>query len=264
MTYPALALLCLAALISTASAGLRVPDPPEAVSASSGASGTAVVVFTPAPDDDYEGTFGDPRYRVSAHAGPLPAAGSTDGAAVATVVVGAPPAYVLGLADGSEVYFTVKGENGVGEVSPEGDVARSGLVTVGSPGSIPHVEAVASNEAVLLIWEPPTSLAGPISSYTVTTEPADVPVITLFAEAQAGGGSATNHSVSIGGLTNSQGYTFSVVAHNDLGSSPPAIVGPVYPVGSLSPQCGLQSSLWVPSCSHGTRFRYAWPHCGGW
>jgi hypothetical protein len=96
----------------------------------------------------------------------------------------------------------------------------------GPPGMPPSVQAVVGDGAVTLSWTAPDDGGSPITGYTVTP--------------RAGGVAGTAQDVppgtspittTITGLTNGTPYTFTVVAHNAFGDSPPVASAAVTPAG---------------------------------
>ena len=212
-------------LAATADASFRLPGPPTEVAASSGSSGTAVVRFEEPVDDGYE--LGERRYRVSAYAPPAGGGGEP----VAVVLVTAPPAFMVGLPNGTALYFTVRSENTVGELAHADEAVDSNVVVIGAPAPPAYVETLPSNGSSVVLWGPAQSLHTPVTSFVISTDPPHAPDVTILAEDIGGGEMSINQTTTIHGLSNSVGYTFTVVAHNEIGASPPALSDVAYPLG---------------------------------
>jgi hypothetical protein len=116
---------------------------------------------------------------------------------------------VTGLEDGATYTFTVKAVNGVGASAPS--AASNAIITATVPQAPTAVSASRGNGEVLVSWSPPSSDGGAaITGYDITGEPGD-----LFATA-----SGAASSLTMTGLSNGTTYTFSVTAHNAVGSGP--------------------------------------------
>ena len=139
------------------------------------------------------------------------------------------PLVVTGLTNGDEYTFTVVAVNSAGE-GPES--APSGVVTPERPLMVPGapsgVSAVAADAEASITFVAPTS-GDPADTYIVTANNLDDPI---------GGGqsaSGAGSPIVVGGLTNGQRYTFSVVAANAAGEGPVSsgsnVVIPIRPLG---------------------------------
>jgi Fibronectin type III domain len=85
-------------------------------------------------------------------------------------------------------------------------IANAGPIEL--PGAPTNVTAVAGNGQCVVSWSASSFIQFPVTSYVVTSSP--------------GGFTATTSgtSATVTGLTNGTGYTFTVVAINDIGRSP--------------------------------------------
>ena len=138
-------------------------------------------------------------------------------AQTATTVTGSPAetaTTVLGLASGTEYTFKVQASNatGTGPVS----AASNGVTPSGGTGpSAPS--AVTANPATsqaLVSWTAPSSTGGSaITGYTIT------PYIGATAQTPVSAGASAT-SVTVTGLTNGTGYTFTVAATNATAKGP--------------------------------------------
>jgi len=98
------------------------------------------------------------------------------------------------------------------------------------PTSVRNVEAVISDSAAIVKWDPPTNLrTAQVTAYTVKN---------LKTGAEK---SSTTSPIVMGGLKNGTSYTFSIIANNSLGSSTPAITEPI------SPQAAWKSTIIDPN-----------------
>jgi len=120
---------------------------------------------------------------------------------------------ITALTNGTSYTFTVAAFNAIGTGSPS---VASVAVTVGAPSQPTFVSAATAGTGQLKVsWWPPASNGSPITGYVVT------PYIGGVAQAPrtfAGAASA----VTVTGLTSGTTYTFTVVAVNANGSSPPS------------------------------------------
>ena len=134
---------------------------------------------------------------------------------------------VGGLTNGVAYTFKVAAINGAG-TGP--DSAASPAITpqpAPPPGPPLDVTATAGNASALIRWSPPTSDGGsPIIGYTIT------PYIGAVAQTPINTGS-TGLSYTVGGLTNGQTYTFTVLAINGSGPGPESV--PSNPVTPAPP-----------------------------
>jgi hypothetical protein len=135
---------------------------------------------------------------------------------------------VLGLTNGIAYTFTVIATNAVGDGPAS---TPSGQITPRTtPGAPTNLVATPGNAQVGLAWDAPASNGGgAITVYTATSSPGGVQCVTTGAT-----------SCVVNGLTNGITYTFTVVATNVVGNSPPsATSNAVTPDSTLSlTQCG--------------------------
>ena len=107
----------------------------------------------------------------------------------------------------------------------------SNVVVIGAPAPPAYVETLPSNGSSVVLWGPAQSLHTPVTSFVISTDPPHAPDVTILAEDIGGGEMSINQTTTIHGLSNSVGYTFTVVAHNEIGASPPALSDVAYPLG---------------------------------
>jgi len=157
---------------------------------------------------------------------------------------------VSGLVNGVGVSFDVTAVNAAGGSTAS---ARSAVVTPRTTPGIPAWGAMtAGNGAAVVRWTAPADTGGaPLTGYTVRTYRGDTLVRTT---------ATTGTWVTVTGLGNGTGYTFSVAARNALGDGPAsarsAVVTPrtttVAPViGSPSPYNGSAVVRWSAPVSTG-------------
>src|SRR5207245_2456773 len=102
--------------------------------------------------------------------------------------------------------FSVVAHNAIG--SSTASAASNSVTPASVPGAPTAVSTTAGNASAAVSWTAPASDGGSaITSYTVSSSPA------------GGSATVTGTSASVTGLTNGTAYTFSVVAHNAIGSS---------------------------------------------
>ncbi len=171
------------------------PDPPTAVTGMPGDQ--QVTVSWTAPGDD----GGTPLTGYTVTASP--------GGATCTSTPPTTTCVVTGLTNGTPYTFTVVATNIRGDSVPS---APSAAITPSVPPDAPTaVVASPDNASADVSWTPPIDDGGvPITSYTVTASP---------------GGrtcSTSGTTCTVTGLTNGVSYTFTVVATNARGDSPPS------------------------------------------
>ena len=122
------------------------------------------------------------------------------------------------LTNGVAYTFTVRAINdlGPGPWSP----ATNEVIPATAPSKVQNVHATTGNGSATVAWDPSDSNGSPVDAYLVVASPGS---------ARATVDGDTNSAV-IRGLTNGQKYTFTVMAHNSMGASPPsAPSAPVVP-----------------------------------
>ena len=92
------------------------------------------------------------------------------------------------------------------------------------PTSVRNADAVISDAAAIVKWDPPTNLrTAQVTAYTVKN---------LKTGAEK---SSTTSPIIFTGLKNGTSYTFSITANNSLGSSPEVVTEPVAPQAAWKP-----------------------------
>ncbi len=175
----------------TPSSGVTLPGAPQNVTAVV-SNGQATISFA-APVSDGGATITS--YTVTSAPGGLTTSGP------------AGPLTITGLTNGTVYTFTVTATNSAG-TGPAS--APSNSVTPASvPGAPQNPAASAGNAQATVTFAPPASNGGsPINYYTVTSTPGGF-------SAQGPGSPLT-----VTGLSNGTGYTFSVTATNNIGTGP--------------------------------------------
>ena len=176
---------------------------------------------------------------------------SPDG--ITATTSGATSVLVSGLTNNTAYTFTVVATNGVGP-GPASDPSNSVTpIAPTAPDPPTGVTAVAGDASATVSWTPPVSNGGsPITGYTVTSSPEGITASTSGAT-----------SVSVPGLTNGTGYTFTVVAANAIGSSaasspsnlviPTAPTAPGAPTGATAVAGNASAAVsWTAPASNGS------------
>jgi phospholipase C len=143
---------------------------------------------------------------------------------------------VKNVVDGHTYTFKLFATNSVGKgmLSP-----ATPAVTIGAPSAPPTVSANPGSGTAAIHWTVPKSTNGsPISSYRVTPHKGAVALTPVTFPKTATGGTVT-------GLTNGQGYTFSVQALNARGAGA-ATITPVLFVGSPGLPQGVTATAGGP------------------
>ncbi len=192
---------------STPATPNRLPGSPTAVAAAPGNT-TATVSWT-APAS----SGGSPITGYAATAAP-------GGATCTTTIT---DCTIDGLTNGTTYTVTVTATNALG-VGPAS--APSPPVTPRTVPTAPaEVTAVPGNGSIDVAWAAPASDGGsPVTGYTAVASPGGATC------------STTTLGCTVGGLTNGVGYTLTVTATNDAGTSPASTPsGSVTPVGPIAP-----------------------------
>jgi hypothetical protein len=163
-------------------------------------------------------------YTVTAEPGDLTATGTQS------------PIVIGGLADGTAYTFTVTASNALGASPPSNS---QGATTPTVPGA-PAIDAATGGlHSVVVTWEQSTSNGGdPIQGYAMTATPVAPFVVADPVTATV---AANTEPQTISGLTPGQAYEVSLVASNDVGTSPAATFGPVTASGSAPDAPGISS-----------------------
>jgi hypothetical protein len=116
---------------------------------------------------------------------------------------------VTGLTNGTGYTFTVTATNAIG--ISVASAASSSVTPLGAPSSPTITGVVSGDEQVAVSFTAPSSNGGSvITSYTATSSPGGL----TGTVSQSGSG-----SITVSGLTNGTGYTFTVTATNAIGTS---------------------------------------------
>ena len=177
---------------------MTVPDAPTSVSATNGENGQSTVSFSAPASNGGINILG---YTVTSSP-----AGGTDTNAGTTGL----SHIVSGLSNGTPYTFTVVATNAMGDSASStasNSVTPVGAVTV--PDAPTGVHATAGNAQAIITFTASASNGGAtIDYYTASSSPSGINVSTT---------SAT--SVIVMGLTNGTAYTFTIYAHNSVGTS---------------------------------------------
>jgi hypothetical protein len=155
-------------------------------------------------------------------------------------------ATVTGLSSGQSYTFSVVANSALGA---SGAAATSSITAGDVPTQPGTPTAAAGNLSANVSWSASTANGVPITSYTVTSSPGGLTSTTPD-------GSTT--STTVGGLSNGQSYTFTVVANSSLGastassaSSPPMVAGAAPSAPTLSAACGANGGVWLTYTTSG-------------
>ena len=136
---------------------------------------------------------------------------ASPGGATATVDGDRTSATVGGLVNGTSYTFTVVATNALGS-SPT-SAASNAVTPAPVPGAPHNVTAARGDKAATVGWTAPSTSGGSaITGYTVTSSPGGITKTVA----------ADQTTALVTGLTNGTGYTFTVVARNSAGASPPS------------------------------------------
>jgi alpha-tubulin suppressor-like RCC1 family protein/Tol biopolymer transport system component len=135
---------------------------------------------------------------------------SNVGASSVTVDGNTTTAVVTGLTNGTSYRFRVAATNVVGTGTPSAFSAA--VVPAGLPAAPTGVTAIAGNASATVSWTAGSNGGSAITSYVATATPGGATVTV--------GGSA--RTAAFLGLANGTTYSFTVVAANSIGSSPPS------------------------------------------
>jgi hypothetical protein len=117
-------------------------------------------------------------------------------------------ASVIGLADGTAYTFTVVASNAIGDGAPSDPSTAVTPAAPMAPDAPTNVTADPGDGQATVSWTVPADNGSAITSYTVTTSPADVAPM-----------SASGTPTVITGLVDGKSYTFTVTATNSIGTS---------------------------------------------
>ena len=170
------------------------PDPPTAVTATSGNAQLGVAWTAPASNG------GSPILSYTATAAP---GGKT------CTATGATTCTITGLTNGTAYTVSVKATNAQGASTASTSSAAATPTAPRVPGAPTGVTAAARNGAIVAAWTAAVANGSPILSYTATAAPGGATCTTTGAT-----------TCTISGLTNGTAYTVSVKATNALGTSP--------------------------------------------
>ncbi|CAG7645008.1 hypothetical protein PAESOLCIP111_04856 [Paenibacillus solanacearum] len=191
-----------------------VPDAPTGAAATAGNS-QATVSFTPPANDGGSPITG---YTVTSNPGGKIGSGTTS------------PIMVPGLTNGTAYTFTVVAKNAIGSSTSSAPTAS--VTPVGPPGAPISVSAAPLSGAAFVSFTPPANDGGSaVTGYTATSIPGGFT------------GSGTTSPIMVFGLTNGTAYTFTVVATNEKGDSPPSVAsGSVTPAATPGAPTGVTAT----------------------
>jgi titin len=154
-------------------------------------------------------------------------------------------AEVTGLVDGDSYEFTVQPTNQWGTY-PSSAPSSPPLTPLGVPGAPTGVSGSAGDQSATIEWTPPapSPADGGVTGYAITGAPQGP----VYAGADA-------TSVVVTGLTDGDGYIFSVAAESDYGTGPLSAMVVVYPYSPL----GSPTSLSAVPGSHSVTLSWSPP-----
>ena len=136
---------------------------------------------------------------------------ASPGGATATVAGDRTSGTVTGLVNGTGYTFTVVATNALGS-SPT-SAASNAVTPAPVPGAPNNVTAARGDKSATVGWTAPSSSGGSaITGYTITSTPGGI-TKTVASDQTTG---------LVSGLTNGTSYTFTVIARNAAGASPPS------------------------------------------
>jgi hypothetical protein len=223
----------------------EAPGPPEAPAITGVTARDSAVDLSWAPPGPAVPTLTG--YTINVYAGGSEVTTASEPASATEAVVG-------GLTNGTQYVFTIAAVNssGTGPASPVSPAITPRPAA--APMAPAGLQVIPQNGQIQVGWAAPPDGGSPITSYTVTVQPATVPPVTT-------GGTTTVATVT--GLTNGTAYTVSVTAANKAGTGPADTAGPVTPAASIAPGApgnltavttapGTVALQWTPPASSGT------------
>lgn len=159
-----------------------------------------------------------------------------------------------GLTNGQPYAFTVTAVNAVGRGLPSAPITVSPRAAPDAPGSVTATTANLGPNTASVSWAPANDEGEPITGYTVYVSPSSGGATSMTA-------GAGQTSLTWTGLSDSQGpYSFTVVAHNGVGSSsssPPS--NQVYAHGIPPSPAPPSASGSVSTDQTSTTITVSWP-----
>ena len=214
------------------------PGAPSKVNAMPTGPGSAMVTFTPGPDNGAEITGYRLREVNSGRTWPCGKSASA--------------CEIDGLAPGSRYSFSVTATNAVGESDPS--AASAPILVDVAPGRPNPPTVTAGDGSVTVSWTPPTNGGSAITSYDVTLSGPGGRTMNV-------GGN--DRSVTFTGLQNGASYSASVIAHNssEMPSSGSAQSAAAIPFGVPGAPTGLALRNTPPESGNNARVEVSW-QCG--